>query len=157
MTEPTVEEAKALLAEAETAKQAVDKARDQALDEVRRVHDPLVRIATEHVGRARRALAEARSREAQGHEWEGRKVYRVKIVHVGSLWHGHKREERVEGIVFTYRHTDDLGPGHTYNRPQIGDPWVRLLKKDGTPSRKTARFLTSGGAVDGWKLAEESA
>jgi hypothetical protein len=82
------------------------------------------------------------------HPWTGRLVYSMQ--YSGHVWE--RRKKRVEGVVETMRSKTVL-PKNTsdWRRPDIGAPFVRLLKKDGTLG---AKFDTWG--MDGdWKLVDE--
>lgn len=134
------------------AGQALNERRADAeteLREVRQRHAPLIAAAERTYREAVQAHRAARSEATPDHEWEGRRVFREDVQR--DNWSRTVIErKRIEGVVFTYRPGVDLGPGHKWNRPEIGQPYVRLLKKDGTPGAKTERL---GGAKWGLVVA----
>lgn len=111
---------------------------------------PKIGEATRALGEANRALRQAENAATADHEWTGRRVYRIEE-HFSGGWSRKKiGETRIEGIVETYRHGVTLGRGHR-GWCGVGEPIVRLLKKDGTPGLKTENLdRTFGGE---WKLA----
>lgn len=117
-------------------------------------HGDGIRAAKSALYDAESALKEAKS-AAAAHPWEGRKVY--KDVPIYSGWSSKQaRTERVYGIVEVCR----LGTAFavavaSYSRPSLGRPFVRLLKKDGTPGLKFDRATGWGDGLVGWQLVED--
>lgn len=119
------------------ARQAYGEARlalSAAIDDVRRFHAPLIEAARESAAVAAQQLAASESSAAPNHEWEGRAVTGPK-----GTW-GIAAREMVSGVVFTYRPGVDLGRGHSYSRPDVGEPLVRLFRKGGSPGATTVRL-----------------
>jgi hypothetical protein len=150
--------AKAAVEAAHAEQTRLDREESRELGEVReRYREPKIAVARAYA-EARRALAEAQSAAAPDHELEGKTVYRIEREshRFGSRF----TDKLVAGVVFTYRPGVDLGPGHTYNKPMVGDPMVRLLKKDGKPGAKCERFLGSSAFNSGkarWTTDKDAA
>lgn len=87
--------------------------------------------------------AENAAAAAKPHEWEGRKVKRTTTK---GRW-----SDKVEqiGVVFTRKHTDEMGRMPSWRIPPVGTPMVRLLKKDGSEGL-TVEKLAQVGAK--WEL-----
>jgi hypothetical protein len=86
--------------------------------------------------------------ECPDHPWTGKKVFQV-VPRLSRYARRLEGEDRVEGTVETWR-SDTPRPGNLsrWYTPNVGQPIVRLHKKDGTPGLKFERLH------DGWKLAE---
>lgn len=134
---------------AERALSEVEREKSAAVYAVELEWRPKIGEATRALGEAKRALRQAENAATPDHEWTGKKVYRIEECFSRRSY---KKigETRLEGVVETYRHGVTLGRGHYVYK--IGQPIVRLLKKDGTPGLKTENLdRTFGGE---WKLAE---
>ena len=84
------------------------------------------------------------------HPWTGKKVFRME-----AQGRSYQRlpDKRIDGIVETYRSTTKLPENSArWRLPSIGQPIVRLLRKDGSPGLKVEVFSR---AYREWKLAEE--
>jgi len=81
------------------------------------------------------------------HEWTGKRVHADRSVGPGYF----ARKERIFGVVET-RRSDTVFPSNaaSYSLPAIGEGFVRILKKDGTPGSKFDRM----GNWNSWKLCD---
>jgi hypothetical protein len=91
------------------------------------------------------------------HEWEGRRVWRIRRVASGSGWRVSHSPSRAEGIVRTFR-TDSPRPENlsAYSLPEIGTPVVYLLTKAGKEGKRFERLdvRSVGGKETAWALIE---
>lgn len=97
------------------------------------------------------ALQVAENAAVKPHEWDGKRV--VRDEHRGTEW-GRSLgigKNAFRGVVFTYKHGDDLGNVRSYNLPHPGTAMVRLLKKDGTVGKKVQK-LNLSNPVEAWRL-----
>jgi hypothetical protein len=125
------------------------KARTTAFAEVEAFHGPVIeRLRQERIA-AEAAVAAAVSEVTPDHEWEGRRVFCEKKK--WTSWGSPSGPIRLDGVVFTYRPGVDLGQGHKYTSPRVGDPFVRLLKKDGKPGSKAVTLRS-----EKWQLVGET-
>jgi hypothetical protein len=92
---------------------------------------------------ARKTAFEDAKITAAAHPWEGKKVWRDD--HVG--WAG-RTVVRIYGVVQIRVREMQFPANAKYLLPQLGEPFVRLLTKDGKPG---LRFET----MREWKLVEE--
>lgn len=141
----TVDEAQAALDAADRALSQAVRCMDEEIAAVKARHEPSIRLAKEAFTSAAQALREAESAATPDHEWEGKTVCRTVEEWSGPRWNRQSTKTTERGVVFTYRHGIDLGPGWTWSTPAIGEPMVRLLKKDGKPGVKTVRLKNGGG------------
>jgi hypothetical protein len=118
----------------------------QASVAVRKRHEAVLVAAQQGRSAARIALTAAQDAGPE-HEWTGQRVTKL----VPNWKYGRLQStETLTGIVETVRSTTEFaGNLPLYGRPRIGDPIVRLLKKDGTPGLKFERLH---GNYHGWKL-----
>lgn len=134
-------------------KKQVEKEAREAADAVRASYREQLRDLSHATYVANNALREHIDATTT-HPWEGKKVVRVTHEPV-SRWSSKTREVRLYGVV-EIRRTDTKFPANQrWGLPDLGDPFVRLLKKDGTPSLKLDRW--NWRVTDQWKLAEEVA
>ncbi len=91
---------------------------------------------------ARKALQDCIDQTAT-HEWEGKRV--VKTITKHQRWGDRSWTEKVYGIV-EVRRSDTSFPQNlaSYSYPDMGKPFVRLLRKDGTPGARFEKGLASG-------------
>ena len=112
-------------------------------------HKPGLEEISTRVNQLSRELAEAENAAVKPHAWSGRKVWREEPVY--GRWNNRlEGKVRVEGIVEDFKHGTDTGPGSLGHYLQPGDPYVRLLKKDGTPGKKCESF----NREDRWGIRE---
>lgn len=99
---------------------------------------------------AERELIAARDR-LPDHPWTGKRVYKIEKEY--ARWSSQViSKTRVEGIVET-RRSDTVFPANKrWGLPAIGEGFVRLLKRDGTPGTKIDSLT---GYKSEWLLAEE--
>ncbi|WP_300573458.1 hypothetical protein [Phenylobacterium sp.] len=154
MSEHDVDKARAEYSAAKLAlsqleSEVATKAR-AAADAVKAEYADRVRAASLARRAAHVALNAAITATAQ-HPWEGRRVFRLDPR--GAVY-GRRAPTRVEGVV-EVRRTGTAFPGNaaTYSMPEMGDAFVRLLKKDGTPGAKFDRLHT--GRSFPWKLVDD--
>lgn len=153
MKHPTVEECQA----------AYDAARKQERDveaDIRREADEAARQVRERrrselsAAQAIRHACEVDLRDAKDrvpdHPWTGKRVYRMELER-GS-WA--RNYHRIEGVV-EMRRSDTVFPSNlgVYSIPAMGEPFVRLLNKDGKPGLKI--ISRDSGSLRDWKLVEE--
>lgn len=133
----TVDEARAALNAAEKARNEASRQLAAEIDAVRAEHVPAILEAQNAVNAAAQALREAENAATPDHEWEGKTVCRTV-----DLWRNGRviGEIHERGVVFTYRHGIDLGPGWPLTNPQLGEPIVGLLRKDGKRAVRTVRL-----------------
>lgn len=124
---------------------------DAATARIRAAHDGELRAARRVLAAARAVLRDLKD-QTPDHPWTGKRVF--KMVNQGRTW-DRLPQKRVEAIVETARSTTEY-PGNAarYSLPTVGDPFARLLNKDGKPG---LRFDGMRGNHHGWKLAEEAA
>ena len=140
----TIEEMEKAVRESKDKLRAVKKQRDDELDaaqrEINARWQPALDEAARQVNLAERHLREAVSATAT-HPWEGKRVVGHKWVTSGFSG----RHETAYGIV-EVRRVDTLFADNlaSYKRPAIGEAFVRLLKKDGTPGMKIDTNLNAG-------------
>lgn len=115
-------------------------------------HADEVAVARRALEAARRALIAAKD-ATPDHPMTGKAVYQM--VETRRYSFDASRLVRVDGIVETRRSTTAF-PGNTadYRLPRMGDGFVRLLKKDGTPGTKFERLESYSGKLL-WSLVEE--
>lgn len=148
-----VEQAKAALDAARKSLRDAEDARSAEIDAVKAKHAPAIDASNKAVNAAAQALREAENAATPDHEWEGTTVCRTVEKWSGSGWTRRKIGETTErGVVFTYRHGIDLGPGWTWDRPNPGEPMVRLLKKDGKPGLRTVKLKDARYHAVTWTL-----
>lgn len=121
-------------------------AKTDAVRAVEAVHNPIIDRLRRALNDAKAATLAAESAVTPDHAWEGRRVFCEKRRY--SSWGSAASTQRLDGVVFTYRPGIDLGTGHKWSSPSVGDPFVRLLKKDGSPGSKTIALNR-----EDWKLA----
>lgn len=126
----SVEAAKSAEREAEVVLAASRLALETEVKALRAKHEPIIQAADKALRDAKRQRADAESSATPDHPWEGQTVEGPE-----SSWR--RNSDIVRGVVFTYRPGTVLGPGHTYSRPEVGDRFVRLLKKDGKPGLRS--------------------
>lgn len=137
-----LEKAKLAEREARAALAAARGSQDAAVALVRAHHGPLIESARVRASEAARAHLAAQSQATPDHPWEGKTVTGPK----GS-WDLDSRTT-VTGTVFTFRPGTDLGRGHTYSRPDVGDAYVRVHKKDGKPGSSSVRLTENFSLVE---------
>lgn len=150
---PEIRKAWADLEAAQAAKRAANEHRDAevraAKDEINARWADRLRAVHDAVYDASLAL-EAAKLAAPRHPWEGQKVGKMSVVRSGSGWTRSYERKLLYGIVETRTPQTEFPENVSYWRlPDIGQPFVRLLKADGEPGKKFAMGLA------GWKLAEE--
>jgi hypothetical protein len=150
-----VEELKAAIAAASANVAALEAAQAEEIKAVKDKHGDGIWAAKKALGKAELALKEATS-NAASHPWEGKKVYRTEPV-FASQWSGKQvGTKRIYGVVEVCRlDTAFADNTSSWGRPSLGNSFVRLLKKDGTPGVKIDRDSRYGGQLAGWQLAEE--
>ena len=79
--------------------------------------------------------------ETGSHPWEGKRVT-------------HRRTNGKLGVVQIRRVDSQFPANATWGRPEIGQAFVRLLKKDGTPSLAYDSYCTGNAIQNTWRLAE---
>ena len=145
------------MTEVEKAKEAYEQA-SRAFRDIERAQTEAESVARQEVRRrfaerleaarklliARKIVLDDAKIAAASHPWEGKKVWRKD--HVG--WLG-RTVVTIYGVV-QIRVRETKFPANTtdYRMPNLGEPFVRLLTKDGKPGLK---FET----MREWKLAEE--
>lgn len=106
--------------------------------------------ALDDVSATGRALVAAKD-SLPDHPWTGKRVYKIERVY--ERWSSRVRSEiRHEGVVETRRSATTLPAKQRWGLPQLGEGFVRLLKKDGTPG---AKIDSLSGYRSDWKLSEE--
>lgn len=146
-----IEQAKAAVEAADRARRAVEReirdAEEAAKAAIRAQFDARLKAAWEGVNDARAALVAAQD-QTPDHPWTGKRVFRME--QRGRVWE-RRTPIRIEGIVETVRSTT-VFPENTaqWRCPGIGQPIVRLLKKDGSPSKRFEEMSRHTS----WKLAE---
>jgi len=151
MTEDKMPTGESRLVRAESALQAAADALSaaraveaQAIREIKAAHKSAIDGAQAALSAAQAELRRAQNESVPDHEWVGRRVYRMEPQYSGSgYFRTRSGEKRVVGVAFTHRHGIDLGPGWTWNKPEVGTPMVRLLKKDGAEGAKTVSLLAA--------------
>ena len=151
-TEPeTVEVQKAKLREAEKAVEVVVKKINEEISAATaaiqaKYHDEFtaVRQAREDAIKAGEAARDALPK----HEWTGQPI--------GRSWGGSKVEtRRIAGMVEMCRTDTEFPSGQRWRLPTTGQPFVRLLKKNGEPGMKFERLVEYDGTISKeWKLVE---
>ena len=146
----------ALLRDAEQKLREVNMAifdAKKAVDE--RFVDALL-AAKQEVLTAKRAKEDAAVASAS-HPWIGKRVVRkVAKYSRGTSWRstflGYENEY---GIVKIWDRRAETG-GKTWGLPKPGDPYVRLLKKDGTEGKKFSELRERSAAGKEWTLESEA-
>ena len=137
-----LEKAKAALVEALKARSLIEDEKREAVRAVERQFAERLVEAASAVYAAQAALKAAENALVTPHEWDGRRVLRRKYECRRFSGERTGRFTEFRGVVFTYKHGDDLGRGGPYS-VDPGEGLVRLLKKDGEPGKKVER-LTEG-------------
>jgi len=122
---------------------------DEVLAATRRIHaewNDRVRQVMEARANANRALSEAQA-AAGSHPWEGKRVRRAV-----KKWRSYHNETIEQTGIVEIRRLDTVMPaGQRYGLPDMGEWFVRLTKKDGTPGTRIETEKT------GWQLEEGAA
>jgi hypothetical protein len=139
------------------ASRALDYIEQQIGDDIAKVADairakykPELILARERYGAAHTAAITARDKTPD-HPWTGKRVFRIKQKWNSSTWR-HEPPVREDGIVEMRRSTTRF-PGNIRSLPLMGTPFVRLLKKDGTPALRFEEMHSRSG----WQLVEGAA
>ena len=134
----------------DTARAVMNKEIATAKAEIQARHADAISAVAQVFRDAREVLRIAKDAVAD-YPWAGKRVF--KMAPGSYSWDRNPRMVRVEGLVETMRSTTELpGNASRWNRPPIGSPIVRLLKKDGTPGLKFETMREHSG----WKLADEA-
>jgi hypothetical protein len=151
-----VEELKAAIAAAFANVRALEAAQAEEIKAVKDKHSDGIWAAKKALGQAELALKEAVS-NAASHPWEGKKVYRSIPIYASKWSSKQTGTKRVYGVVEVFRlGTVFADNTSSWSRPSLGNAFVRLLKKDGTPGVKIDRDRGYGGQIANcWHLAEE--
>ena len=152
----TSEEAHKIAAEASDRSLSVWREYRAALDALEAHWRPLVNEAKRASKTAAQNLSKAIAAETRDHELHGRKVFLMEPEI--ARWTGKKiGEKRIDGVIDTYRPGADLGRG--YSKAQVrkaGDPFVRLLLKNGKPGTYT-RDYTGYYGEPLWQFSDQQA
>lgn len=144
----------------------------RAVISAERVHQQLIaRISAEvdaqrslirekHAAEMASALAEIREARlahlaaqdaTPDHPWTGKRVFKMETPRGSRSW-DRRPPVRVEGVVETRRSSTPFPANRAvYSIPAVGDPFVRFLKKDGTPAaafERIYRFPEAWALVD---------
>ncbi len=147
----TIDEAQAEVKRCNKALSELRITMEEELAEVRRRFFDPIRDAQNALATATSAREVAQSEAAPDHEWTGKRVFKMEDTVLKSSFGWQKiGEKRVEGVVEMMR------PGVTwpqkYRIPDVGEPFVRLLKKDGKPGVKCEHFMSWRDVR--WQLVE---
>lgn len=128
---------------------AIREAKQQAAKEVDERFRAQREAAVQKVIAAERDVRDAKDR-LPDHAWTGRRVFKMEAT--GPSWS--RETKRVDGVVEMRRSSTPF-PGNAadYSLPALGEAFVRLVKKDGTPGLQFARLHSHRG----WKLVEAEA
>lgn len=122
---------------------------------IRLRYEPEVSAIDKAIAEAERHLTEVKEQSPR-HEWDGRKVERKEKIYQRFS----SRDDRVEtvyGIVETRtRETKFADNAPSYRLPEMGEAFVRLLKKDGKPGMKFEPMTHGFDRNVRWSLSEES-
>ena len=152
--DPKVKAARIAEDEARAARDAIDSAAKAAGQEARQRAEKAYRLAHDYEGACKRLIAACRARIAAedatpDHEWEGRRVFVME--NAGPHWN--RSQKRVEGVVETVRSNTVFASNSSgWRKPAIGEPIVRMLKKDGSPALKFESFYRTWGGK--WALCD---
>lgn len=109
-------------------------------------------IARKAIFDAKAAVRTAQNAALPDHEWEGRRVTLTRPIYSGTrAWNRVQTgTETLHGGVYTFRHGIDAGPGlNGWHQPSLGEPLVRLAKKDGSLGVKSMVL-----SRDKWELGQ---
>lgn len=120
--------------------------RDEAVRVVREKHAPAMDAAKAVIRQAGAALVDAKE-ATPPHPWTGKKVYQMQAT--GRIG---RNTKRVEGIVEMRTRASVFPVNAKWGLPGFGEPFVRLLKSDGTVGLRFEPFKNSFGYF--WKLAD---
>lgn len=132
----------------DAARKAYDAAKDEANAFEQHAREQRRNLQTK-ISDAKTAYDALLSAETPAHEWEGRKV--TKVRHRYSTYGGvTDRAETLFGAVHTFR-VDTILPASipAWRRPNIGEPFVRLLTKSGKEGQRIDTILR------GWELCND--
>ena len=106
------------------------------------------------VAAAAKAEEDARLAAAQHHPLLGKTVTRTITKRLTRSWRGEWCDVEQRGIV-EVRTRDTVFPanGPSWDLPDVGQPFVRLLKADGTPGLKWERLILRADGAYNWKEA----
>lgn len=148
--EDRIKAAQAAVDEAEIAHRVLDQKfrdeRNEAMEAVRVKHAPALSAANKAIIAAQAALAEAKE-ATEPHPWTGKKVYQMQ-----STGRYSSNTKRVEGVVEMRTRATAFPESVRWGKPEIGTPFVRLLKADGTAGLRFERLGNSHRLL--WKLVE---
>ncbi len=105
-----------------------------------------IRLAKEAVAETRKAREAEDARIASLNPLVGRYVERKKYGHYGSRL-TEKGMER--GIIEVMTHSTEVADNLRHSKPSVGELFVRILKANGSPSKKVDRYNSN------WKRVEE--
>lgn len=148
----TEEEARARLEQARRAHRDLVGRRALEIEGARKAVLERYRVAEEDclvaVSDGEKALNDVLD-QRPAHEWEGRRVFRMRAR--GRSWE-RLLPQRIEGVVETVRSDAKFADNLSrYSCPSVGAVIVRLLKKDGSPGLKFEPF----GTWLKWELADD--
>lgn len=149
----TIEEANKRIDELSAELRSLDALNNKEKKAVDAKYSDARREIQRKFGDAKQALQDAKVAAVRPHKYEGEKVFLERSHH---SWEQPKNP--IFGIVQTY--TPDVPlPNNTssFNRPRIGNVFIRLIKKNGEPGLKFKRLNTWDrlGAWNGWKLVRD--
>jgi hypothetical protein len=122
-----------------------DAAIKAAVEKIKASFSARISVATNEFNRCAQELLDHVD-ATSSHEWEGKRVSKV-VTRYRYNWGG-VTQHAVFGIIEVRRLATVFPANSVYGIPPIGKAFVRLLKKDGTPSK----------AIDGlfgWSLVKE--
>lgn len=125
-------------------REELSKARQKASE----LFDAALESATKEESRTRRLREEEEARLTSMNPLVGRTVQKKKY---GSYGYRLTDKGFEQGVLEVMTHDTEVPSNLKYSKPSIGDLFVRILKSDGTPSKRVDRY--SG---HNWKLVESS-